>query len=45
MKKNKNSYEVLEAEVAKLKEENRHLKDERDELKYIMVHHQYDEVP
>ena len=34
MKKNKNSYEeVLEAEVAKLKEENRHLKDERDELK------------
>ena len=33
MKKNKNSYEeVLEAEVAKLKEENRHLKDERDEL-------------
>lgn len=29
MKKNKNSYEeVLEAEVAKLKEENRHLKDE-----------------
>ena len=31
--KNKNSYEVLEAEVAKLKEENRHLKDERDELK------------
>ena len=30
--KNKNSYEVLEAEVAKLKEENRHLKDERDEL-------------
>lgn len=37
MKKNKNSYEeVLEAEVAKLKEENRHLKDERDELKYIL---------
>lgn len=35
MKKNKNSYEVLEAEVAKLKEENRHLKDERDELKYM----------
>ena len=34
--KNKNSYEeVLEAEVAKLKEENRHLTDERDELKYI----------
>ena len=30
MKKNKNSYEVLEAEVAKLKEENRHLKDEHD---------------
>lgn len=29
MKKNKNSYEeVLESEVAKLKEENRHLKDE-----------------
>ena len=29
--KNKNSYEeVLEAEVAKLKEENRNLKDERD---------------
>lgn len=37
MKKNKNSYEeVLEAEVAKLKEENRHLKDERDELKYML---------
>lgn len=34
--KNKNSYEVLEAEVAKLKEENRHLKDERDELKYML---------
>ena len=36
MKKNKNSYEVLEAEVAKLKEENRNLKDERDELKYML---------
>lgn len=35
--KNKNSYEeVLEAEVAKLKEENRHLTDERDELKYML---------
>ena len=34
--KNKNSHEVLEAEVAKLKEENRHLKDERDELKYML---------
>lgn len=35
--KNKNSYEeVLKSEVAKLKEENRHLKDERDELKYML---------
>nr|DAY89168.1 MAG TPA: hypothetical protein [Caudoviricetes sp.] len=35
MKKNKNSYEeVLESEVAKLKEGNRHLKDENKELKY-----------
>lgn len=35
--KNKNSYEeVLEAEVAKLKEENRHLEDERNELKYML---------
>lgn len=40
MKKNKNSYEeVLEVEVAKLKEENRHLKDERDELKYMLNVH------
>ena len=37
MKKNKNSYEeVLESEVAKLKEENRHLKDENKELKYML---------
>lgn len=35
--KNKNSYEeVLKSEVAKLKEENRHLNDENKELKYML---------
>lgn len=43
--KNKNSYEVLEAEVAKLKEENRHLKDERDELKYMLNDMHQDNIP